>query len=103
MTRKAYVQGYSPIPEDKIEPPTRPFEPVENYVVGYCAEPEWTLPDRPSAEIECGILRRMGVHIGPHYCEFAVESLDNGEFAIVCLTHPEHLKLSESSAARKDN
>lgn len=95
MTPKAYALFYRPIDEDKIVPPLRPFDPVENYEVGYCAEPEWSFPDRQIAEVECAALRRMNVHIGAHFCDFAVESLENGAFAIVCLSHPENLMLSK--------
>ena len=64
MTQKAYALFYRPIDEDKIAPPLRPFDPVENYEVGYCAEPEWSFPDRQIAEVECAALPRMNVHIG---------------------------------------
>jgi hypothetical protein len=98
MTRKVYVSWYGPLPKDQILPPTRPFEQVEKTGVQYCAEPTWTLHDRPSAEVECATLRNAGIHIGAHYCDFAVESLENGAFAIVCLTHPVDLKLAKPTS-----
>jgi hypothetical protein len=39
----------------------------------------------------------MAIHVGPHQCEFAVEALQDGQFAIICTTHPAHLELQTSS------
>lgn len=86
---KRYVLGYRQKDEDKIEPPKRPFEPVENVDVQYSEGPEWKMPFREYAETELRILVGMRVHVGPHYCEFSLEELPEGEFAIACLSHPE--------------
>jgi hypothetical protein len=86
---KVYVLGYQQKDEDKVEPPKRPFDHVENVDVQYCKEPEWKIMLRGLAESELRILRDMRVHVGSHYCEFSVEELPEGEFAIVCLSHPD--------------
>jgi hypothetical protein len=86
---KRYVLGYRQKDDDKIEPPIRPFYPVENVDVQYCDGPDWKMPYREHAEMELRILAAMRVHVGPHYCEFSLEELPEGEFAIVCLSHPE--------------
>ena len=95
MTRKVYVLGYRPKEDedDKWLPPPKPWR-VEDYVMGCSAGPEWTFPDRSLAEDELVELRKMGFHFGEHYCDFAVETLDDGEFALVCLSHPAELKLA---------
>lgn len=95
MTHKVYVLGYRTVDDDKI-PPKRPFEGAQNIGVNYSAEPDWLLPDRSTAEIECASLRGMDVHVGSHYCNFAVETVDDGQFAIACLSHPKDLRLAQS-------
>jgi hypothetical protein len=86
---KVYVRGYRPKDEDKIPPPKRPFDLVENVDVQFSEAPEWKIDLRELAESELRILTGMHVHVGQHYCEFAVEDLPEGEFAIVCPAHPE--------------
>ena len=86
---KVYVRGYRQKDKDKVLPPKRPFDPIEDVDVQYCKEPDWKIPLRELAEPELRILCGMHVHIGLHYCEFSVEELPDGAFAIVCLSHPE--------------
>lgn len=86
---KVYVLGYRQKDEDKVQPPKRPFDPIENVDVQYCKEPDWKIALRELAESELLILCAMRVHVGSHYCEFSVEELPEGAFAIVCLSHPE--------------
>lgn len=100
MTRKVYVLGYRPLEDDQLILPKRPFERVEDLGVGYTDEPGWTMADRREAEGECATLRGMAVRVGMHYCDFAVETLDTGEFTIVCLSHPTEFALSRPVADR---
>jgi hypothetical protein len=86
---KRYVIGCRQKDEDKIEPPKRPFDPVGNVEVQYGDGPDWKMPFREYAETELRTLAEMRIHVGPHYCEFSLEELPEGEFAIVCLSHPE--------------
>jgi hypothetical protein len=86
---KVYVLGYRQKDKDKVQPPKRPFDPIEGVEVQYCKEPDWKIETREWAELELRILRDMRVHVGSHYCEFSVEELPDGAFAIVCLSHPE--------------
>jgi hypothetical protein len=86
---KVYVQGYRQKDRGKVQPPSPPFERVEDVEVQYCKEPDRKIGFRELAESELRILRDMHVHVGPHYCEFSVEELTESEFAIVCLSHPE--------------
>lgn len=86
---KVYVRGYRQKNTDKVQPPHRPFERVEDVEIEYCKEPDWKIAFRELAESELRILTDMRVHVGSHYCEFAVEELPEGEFAITCPAHPE--------------
>jgi hypothetical protein len=87
---KAYVVGYRGRDKDKIEPPKRPFDPVEDLDVWFSKGPEyWKIASLEEAEPELQYLRNCRVHIGSHYCEFSIEELPGGEFAVVCLSHPE--------------
>jgi hypothetical protein len=85
---KVYVRGYDEIPEEKRQRPRYPFEPVDTVWVEYSDIAEWktTLND---VTWRCKELNGMRVHLGSHYCEFSVEELTDGEFAIVCLHHPD--------------
>jgi hypothetical protein len=54
--------------------------------------PAWKIATLPVAQRECEILQGLRVRVGyHHHCEFSVEELPEGEFAIVCLTHPDPL------------
>jgi hypothetical protein len=95
MTHKVYVTGYRSLEEHEIVWPKRPFERVEDTGVGHSLDPNWwPISERSEAEAECAKLRGFGIHIGTHFCDFAVESLDNGTFAILCLSHPVELALA---------
>jgi len=87
---KVYVRGYGPLRKEEISPQRRPFDPIQDHGVEYRATPDdWKMSTRDEAEMHCQDLNRMQVHVGPHYCEFSVEELPEGDFAIVCLSHPE--------------
>jgi hypothetical protein len=86
---KVYVLGYRQKDKDKVQLPKYPYDRIEDVDVQYCKEPDWKIELRELAESELRILRGMRVHVGSHYCEFSVEELPDGAFAIVCLSHPE--------------
>jgi hypothetical protein len=86
---KVYVRGYRQKDADEAQPPKLLFERAEDVEVQYCKEPDWRIAFRELAESELRILTDMRVHVGLHYCEFAVEELPEGEFAIICPSHPE--------------
>jgi hypothetical protein len=86
---KVYVRGYQQKDADKVQPSKHPFEGVSDVEVQYCEEPDWRIAFREMADSELRILTDMRVHVGLHYCEFAVEELPKGEFAIICPSHPE--------------
>ena len=54
---KVYVLGYRQKDKDKVDPPKRPFERIEDVEVQYCKEPEWKIAFRELAESELLILR----------------------------------------------
>jgi hypothetical protein len=62
------------------------------WTVDYDDGPGWKIASRHAADTHCGTLRTLGVHAGEHLCIFVVEELADGGFAIVCATHPEHLR-----------
>jgi hypothetical protein len=83
---KVYVRGYGPLREDETPPQRYPFEPKENYGVEYRPTPDdWTMSTRDEAEMHCRDLTRLQAHVGPHYCEFSVQELPEGAFAIASL------------------
>ena len=86
---KVYVRGYRQKDADEAQPLKRPVERIEDVEVQYCKEPDWRIAFRDLAESESKILTEMRVHVGPHYCEFVVEELPEGKFAIVCPSHPD--------------
>lgn len=71
---KVYVLDYRP----KIGKPE----------VGYGAEPKWRMAFLHEAVKECQLLNNAPVYVGEHCCEFAVEKLPEGDFTIICLSHP---------------
>lgn len=94
ITHKVYVTGYRPLEDPEIVPPKRPSEPLENIGVGHSLDSGWwSISSRVEAETECSKLRGWKIHVGAHYCDFAVESLEDGKFAIICLSHPVELAL----------
>ena len=44
--------------------------------------------DLRTVRAELSALRSMSIHVGEHYCDFALEKLVEDEFAIVCESHP---------------
>jgi hypothetical protein len=73
---KCYVESFGPTGEnpEKIE-------------VSYSQQPSWKISALESAQAELRILQGLAVHVGLHRCEFSIEELPDGEFAIVCLAH----------------
>jgi len=84
---KVYALRYRQ--EDDVQPPKRPYDPIEDVDVQYSKQPDWKITLRELAAPELRILRNMRVHVGSHYCEFSIEELPDGAFAIFCLSHPE--------------
>lgn len=83
---KVYVDGYKP-KKKVIE--GKQFDSYPEHEVFYSKEPRWTM-DRDTAESEFKIMNNLfRFHVGTHYCNFTVEALADGQFAIVCLSHPD--------------
>jgi hypothetical protein len=85
---KVYVLGYHQKRDDEVQPPKRPFDPIEDVDVRFCKEPGWLIPFRELAESELRILQGMRVHVGLHHCELSVEEFPDGRFSIACQSHP---------------
>jgi hypothetical protein len=80
-----YVLGYHPEPREKSsEERVIPL----GHEVEYSDKPELVFDSYNYAEMHCEVLNGMQVHVGQHYCQFEVEKLDDGKFAIVCKSHP---------------
>ena len=71
----------------------------QDYDVDYGESPTWIMP-KNEAEIECARLGGWKVHVGEHFCEFAVEALTPSEFTVVCVNHPAHLKVAAGVIGR---
>jgi hypothetical protein len=87
---KTYVRRFGLDPESNVpERETHDEREARRTVrVDYCPEPEWKIPTREMAAIELQTLQRMWVYVEGHYCEFSIDELPDGAFAIVCLSHP---------------
>jgi hypothetical protein len=100
---KVYVLGYRPKNKSELDEDARRtggverpvFRPAQQIAVGYIDEPQWRMAERELAEWECCFLRGMDVHVYAHRCDFSVETLPEGDLAVVCLTHPPRLKRDE--------
>ena len=87
---KVYVLRYGPTAKQETgERQKSPSDRLENTEVEYSREPVWRMPSLRLAKGERDLLCEMQVHVGPHYCEFSVEELPEGDFALVCLSHPD--------------
>jgi hypothetical protein len=89
---KVYVYGYRARTDEEIEAERRklpPFTLIEPVIVSYHENPEWRIPLESEAVWRRDELQNALVHVGPHYCEFSIEELPEGDFAIVCAEHPE--------------
>jgi hypothetical protein len=53
----------------------------------------WKIANRYAADMHCKTLRSFGVHVGEHYCNFAVHELESCEFAIVA-PHTPHKSIA---------
>lgn len=89
---KAYVLGYRPMTEEELKPDSgaswRGSGPMPaSTLVAYSDKPEWVIPSGDEAEMECKTLNRLNVHVGTHLCNFSVEELPSGEFAVICADH----------------
>lgn len=80
-----YLYGYKSTPE--AEQPRDPHRPWDNVDVCYTPDPQYTWP-LEWATIHCKEINGMRAHVGEHYCQFEVEEVQEGKFAIVCKTHP---------------
>jgi hypothetical protein len=87
---KAYVTGYRSADKEK-EPRGKvpPFGLKDNVDVGFHRHAEWRMSFQEEAKAELQILQGMKVHVGGHFCELSIEELPEGDFAIVCLSHPD--------------
>lgn len=85
---KAYVVGYAPEKKEKRGKEEDLYKPIPT-LVQYSKGPEWTMGERARADWECRFLDGLGVRVRDHCCAFSVEVLPEGDFAIVCLSHPE--------------
>jgi hypothetical protein len=89
---KAYVTGYQSKKQEKTGEKTH-FGPHEGNVdVIFHKQVKWRMESVEEAKAECGFLQGMKVRVGEHYCELSVEQLPGGNFAIVCLSHPDWVK-----------
>lgn len=94
---KAYVLGYRTKTDEEIEAQRRtavPFARIEEIEVQYHSRPVWRIPSH-EAEWRCAELQRSRIHVGQHYCEFSLEELPEGNFAIVCESHPSELRTAQ--------
>lgn len=82
---KVYATGYRPKEKPTEEQQRSPYTEHE---VFYSKEPHWKM-GAYEAESQCKVLHSIRVHVGEHFCTFTVEELPGGEFAVVCLNHPE--------------
>lgn len=82
---RAYVDGYRP----KKRNPEDERLPYTEHEVFYNKEARWKMEQRYEAESECIVLNNMRVGVGEHLCKFTVGELPDGQFAVVCLTHPD--------------
>jgi hypothetical protein len=82
------VRGYD---QERVPETAEPSLPT--VLVDFRPSPdEWTMSLIEDAQSRCRELNGFRVHIGLHYCQFEVEEVQPGKFAIVCKSHPE-LKL----------
>jgi len=49
---------------------------------------DWRYPRREQAEAICRNLNRLRVCAGSHECSFAVDSLPEHDYGIICVCHP---------------
>jgi hypothetical protein len=59
--------------------------------------PDWKIVSREAAYQHFAALRSHGLYLKEHHCDFAVEELADGTFAIACTTHPEHLRTASTA------
>lgn len=95
---KVYVHGYRTATDEEREEARRrrPFDEV-GVVVAYSGTPTWTM-EQYGADIHLETLRRMGIHVGQHHCDFSIEELPDKKLAIVCAEHPDSRGLTQSAA-----
>jgi hypothetical protein len=76
---KVYVRSFRPL---DLKPGGIECE------IFYTTQPEWKITTLWYAETKCGILHGLRCGVGSHLCQFSVEELDSGRYAIVCESHP---------------
>lgn len=74
--------------EFKLKPGQDRHTSSPEYNITYSESPGSVYPSLEHAEEDCRLLNGMSVHVGHHYCEFRVQDLSDGKFAIVCESHP---------------
>ena len=80
-----YVLGYHANPREKN--PEERVNPL-GHEVEYSDKPELVFDAPETAGMHCEVLNGMQVYVGEHYCQFEIEKLNDGQFAIVCKSHP---------------
>ena len=83
------MTGYRSKNKEEKDEQERPRGNVDVY---FHKQPEWTMASVEEAEGERQCLKAMKVRVGVHSCEFSIEELPEGNFAIVCLAHPDWSK-----------
>jgi hypothetical protein len=89
---KAYVTGYRSKEKDEKQSKESRFEHKGNVDVFFHKDVNWRMQSLEEAKAECQCLRAMKVRVGEHSCDLSVEELPEGDFAIVCLSHPDWVK-----------
>jgi hypothetical protein len=75
---KVYVRDYRPRDPEQIPP-----GPTTEHVVEYSKEPEWIMEFVQQANDLCLTLHSGRAHVDSHLCQFTVEELPKGGFAVV--------------------
>jgi hypothetical protein len=90
LDMKAYVLDYQPLPEQQTTKMLirRGEEKPAQYRILFGHRPAWALGEKSVAKAECAILNSLGIQVGQHHCQFEVEEVKIGIFAIVCKGHP---------------
>jgi len=86
-TTLKYVQGYDSLHEAR-RAKDADGESITEWIIGYSTAPDWRFSTRGEAEVALSDLNEKQFHVGLHYCEFAIQELPEGDFAIACITHP---------------
>lgn len=78
---KVYVSGY-----EKVSIASRKLEELR---IWFSKDPEWTMKDGIDALLEYAEICQTRIANKSHQCNFDIEELPNGRYAIFCEDHPE--------------